>query len=818
MAPLPDAHHHHSTTKKSQKSFKSRHSTKSALKESSKGKVNREEKGHRRSTHQQLMSKLDRRNQVRQKQNNKHHENLKATSIFAGRDGAPRIVAVIPLTGDGDVVAAVRSLNASVDSEGVAFSSELLQVNVDRFKQKLEYILVRKELVAALDACRIADFVVLILSAQEEVDESGELMIKAIESQGVSNVLTVVQGLEAIEPPKRRPQVVASLKSFITHYLPTQEKIHSLNSRQECSNIVRSLCTTTPKGIKWREDRSWMLVEDVSWPNEMDTLLSDSANGPVLTGIVRGRALKADRLFHVGDWGDFQIGKITTAKPSFRNKGQDSAMAIDLEPEEDILERPTDDQDDLAELAPDEALITDADQASDMEVIPKKKGVLLDDHHYFSDDETHLPEAPKRLPKGTSSYQAAWYIGDISDSGSDYDSDVDVDDDGDVSMNPPALPQDGTEGLEQGHRREPTETAPSDYPQSEMFLDPSPEDEAEQLAAYRSRRHNDAEDDLEFPDEIELHPNVLARERLARYRGLKSLRTSQWETDEDRAHEPSDWQRLLKVADYKRASGQVVREALVGGVQPGKRVKVHLRNVPLSLRNIHPPSQPLTAFSLHRHEHKRAVVNYSITLSSDYPSPIKSKEDIIMQCGPRRFIINPLFSQTGNTPNNVHKFDRFLHPGRTAMATFIAPLTWGPVPTLFFQATSANVDKMTTDTAQNPQLELIGTGTSQAPDHSRVIAKRVILTGHPYKIHKKLVTVRYMFFNTEDVAWFKALQLWTRRGRSGYIKESLGTHGYFKATFDSKINPQDAVGVSLYKRVFPRPARDWNMAVGLGSS
>ncbi|KAI9706338.1 MAG: hypothetical protein M1836_003343 [Candelina mexicana] len=816
MAPLPDGHHHHSTTKTSQKSFKSRHSTKSALKESSKGKVDREEKGHRRSTHQQLMSKLDRRNQARQKQNNKHHENLKATSIFAGRDGAPRIVAVIPLTGDGDVEAAVRSLNASVDSEGVALSPELLQVNVDRFKQKFEYVLVRKELVAALDACRIADFVVLILSAQEEVDESGEVMIKVIESQGVSNVLTVVQGLEAIEPPKRRPQVVASLKSFITHYFPTQEKVHSLDSRQECSNIVRSLCTTTPKGIKWREDRSWMLVEDVSWPTDMDTLLSDSANGLVLTGVVRGRALKADRLLHVGDWGDFQIGKITTAKPSFRNKGQDSAMAIDLEPEEDILERPTDDQDDLAELAPDEELMTDADHASDMEVIPKRRGVLLDDHHYFSDDETHLPKAPKRLPKGTSSYQAAWYIGDISDSGSDYDSGVD--DDGDISMNPPALPQDGTEGLEQSHRREPTETAPSDYPQSEMFLDPSPEDEAEQLAAYRSRRHNDAEDDLEFPDEIELHPNVLARERLARYRGLKSLRTSQWETDEDRAHEPSDWQRLLKVADYKRARGQVVREALVGGIQPGKRVKVHLRNVPLSLRNIQSSSQPLTAFSLHRHEHKRAVVNYSITLSSDYPSPIKSKEDIIMQCGPRRFTINPLFSQTGNTRNNVHKFDRFLHPGRTAMATFIAPLTWGPVPTLFFKATSANVDKMATDTAQNPQFQLIGTGTSQAPDHSRVIAKRVILTGHPYKIHKKLVTVRYMFFNTEDVAWFKALQLWTRRGRSGYIKESLGTHGYFKATFDSKINPQDAVGVSLYKRVFPRPARDWSTAVGLGSS
>lgn len=66
-----------------------------------------------------------------------------------------------------------------------------------------------------------------------------------------------------------------------------------------------------------------------------------------------------------------------------------------------------------------------------------------------------------------------------------------------------------------------------------------------------------------------------------------------------------------------------------------------------------------------------------------------------------------------------------------------------------------------------------------------------------------------MFFNKEDIKWFKALQLWTKRGRSGFIKESLGTHGYFKATFDSRINPQDAVGVSLYKRCWPRQANAW---------
>ncbi len=190
-----------------------------------------------------------------------------------------------------------------------------------------------------------------------------------------------------------------------------------------------------------------------------------------------------------------------------------------------------------------------------------------------------------------------------------------------------------------------------------------------------------------------------------------------------------------------------------------------------------------------------------------------------MQIGHRRLVINPIFSASGQTPNDVHKFDRFLHPGHTAMASFIGPMTWGAVPVLVFRQTekdgsdgvpslidSSGITQPPSGITQT-RLRLIGSATTVPPSTTRVVAKRVILTGHPFKIHKRLVTVRYMFFNREDVLWFAALPLWTKRGRQGFIKEPLGTHGYFKATFDGKINPMDAVGVSLYKRVWPRPAK-----------
>ncbi|KAF2463481.1 DUF663-domain-containing protein [Lindgomyces ingoldianus] len=780
MAPMVAPHHHRSTTKQTQKAFKSRHATKSSLKEQSKGKVESFERGSRKTPHQQVMSKLDRRNRAKQLRLTKDQEHAKATNIFAGRDGAPRVVAVIPLCGHVSTAAAVRSLNASLDVEEEVPQAGWVRTEVERFKQKLQYLVVKKELLASLDACRVADFVIFVLSCEEEVDQ---------------------EGLDAIEPPKRRPQVVASLKSYITHWLPSTERVFSLDSRQEASNLVRSLCTTTTKGIRWRDQRSYMFIEDIAWPGGKSAVTSEGTGEVVLTGVVRGQGLKADRLVQVGDWGDFQVGKITAAPLESRRRAKGDAMMVDAE-QNVVLDTPTEQQDDLAELAPEETIMDNVTNYAASVAPSERRGVLLDDHHYFSDEETMVnPSRPKRLPKGTSKYQSAWFIDDVSDSGSDLE---DFEEEFPQHMrNETFDPADGLEGLDLNGRA-PTEAGPSEYPQSEMFLDPSPDQEVEEIAAYRKTRKTEADEDLEFPDEIELHPNVAARERLIRYRGLKSLKTSIWETDEDKPYEPEDWARLLEISDYKKTATRIVREAWAGGVTPGTRVNIYLRGVPLSFQQSQ--SRPVALYSLLRHEHKRTACNYSILLSSEYPSPIKSKTEIIVQCGPRRMVINPLFSQAGNTPNDVHKFDRYLHPGRSAIASFTGPLTWGSVPVLYFQRVSVEDSNVIPSTST---LQLIATGTSLPPSLNRVIAKRIILTGHPLKINKRVVTVRYMFFDDKDVKWFKSLPLWTRRGRSGFIKESLGTHGYFKATFDGKINPMDAVAVSLYKRVWPRPAKAW---------
>ncbi|MCO5562342.1 hypothetical protein L7F22_015968 [Adiantum nelumboides] len=656
-----------------------------------------------------------------------------------------------------------------------------------------------------------------------------------------------------------------SLLSFAKYFAPEVEKVYSLDEKSEKSSLIRTIATSTPRRIAWRDFRSWLVGEGGSWEandhqgsnadEEMETSNGhgEEKKGTLkIQGWIRGNNLSSNRLVHIPDFGDFQVDQIRF-KPILDEKsirrfeklrekraqeeekkrnGEEikEVEMVDADSSSNLngTESEVGEEETPRDLLPDDLLDSRDEEFADDLVSENEVDDLANEQTWPTEEEMkgHLnfsrdgedeldqdskdmppPAAPGTTPfkiekngKGKSKgkgegilsdkYKAAWIV----ESDDEHQDDEDNLDDDIIQEEQDAEMIDKEPELEESGIISGDEEVAT-----EMGFDEDEEEYQLALKAYseeRARLKSERED-LNFPDEVDTPLTISARKRFERYRGLKSFRTSPWIL-----------MKIYLLIIQRFFNLMIGREVWIkdAPLSMARRAGVEGSKNDSDVNDL----VPFTLFGLMRHEHKKSVLNFTCTRNTEYEGTVKSKDPLILSLGPRRFKINPIFSQhtrsTGS--NNVHKFERFLRPGvgSISVCSIFAPVTFGsPSAVLFKERTLEGVngyDQRGVGARQMPYL--VGSGNLLSAEPTRINAKRIVLTGHPFKVHKKTATIRFMFFNPEDVRYFQPVTLHTKYGRTGHIKDSLGTHGYFKAHFDGPINQMDTIMLTLYKRVFPK--------------
>ncbi|EDV39958.1 uncharacterized protein Dana_GF10278 [Drosophila ananassae] len=762
-----------------------RHRSKGAIDNALKGKVGIQAVSHK---HKQQQRKEQRRNQLNQLRRNKREEVLEQKRKLGGQNTAPFLVCVLPMHEQIDPKSALEILQ-SCDSDLVVENSPsgIVYINMPRFKQRFAFVsppVGRGNELIALDYLKVCDTTLLLTSAafgdDEIFDRWGQRVFNMISAQGIPTPVVALMDLESINP-KRRPAAKQAAQKFISKLLP-EEKIMQLDTSSEGLNVMRRIGGQKKRILHNVANRPHLFGDIVEFKPSSDP--NEDLGTLEITGFLRGQSLNVNGLVHIPGLGDFQVGQVVAPPDPYKlDKSRDG---------ENVEVRLLDRSDPQKRTSLQSENIPDPMDAE--QTWPTEEEIAA------SQQETKKMKLVKRVPKGYSEYQAAWIpdVEEVEDGDTKGDDDMSDDDDDDDEED-----EDDEDFMSCDNKSFEDECEKRDSDTEEYLDSVSVASEAaindekyDQQMDFQEERETlqklqQARTDQLWPDEVDTPLDVPAHERFQKYRGLESFRTSPWDAKENL---PADYARIYQFKNFDRTKRRILTEAKeFEGVLPGFYITLHVINVPASRWNAFKSAQlmdNIIVYGMLPHEHQMCVMNVVLQRIPDSEVPLKSKEQLIIQCGYRRFVVNPIYSQ--HTNGDKHKFERYFRPYETVCATFYAPIQFPPAAILAFKV---NPDST---------LALVARGRLLSCNPDRIVLKRVVLSGHPMRINRKSATIRYMFFYKEDVEYFKPVKIRTKCGRLGHIKESLGTHGHMKCYFDGQLRSYDTAFMYLYKRVFPK--------------
>ncbi|XP_035217996.1 pre-rRNA-processing protein TSR1 homolog, partial [Stegodyphus dumicola] len=698
------------------------------------------------------LNRIDRKNKLSQIRKAKREEVVMQKRGLGGVNSPPILTVILPLNDTIDAEKFLDDMKNCDDDNLLVINNKFghCHVSSSRLKQRFTFLIPNtKDLISVMDAMKVADVLVLIHSS-DPPDDNKNMLLSVIIAHALPTTIHVVQGLEKLNPKKKAECRKHILKTLEKRF--PDEKLHSADTKQEFQLLLRQIGCQKQRPVAFRDARFHLLAENIEYDPTLD-------NGTLkVSGYVRGKPLNVNGLVHIPGWGDFQMSQVDYENDPhpFANKAKPGVH-------KDV------------EMASDNVLFSNKPNPSEQESLQSE--VIPDpmegEQTWPTEEELNAAmltpkKKVKKVAEGTSDYQASWILNSDDDDASESSEDESYDEDQSGSEAVGDVEMDDVESV--------PELKDENY-DKQLDLD----EEKKMLVRFKEERLNQM-----FPDELDTPIDISARVRFQRYRGLESFKKSVWDPLENL---PPDYSRIYMFGSFKQTKKKVLTEEKEGAM-PGLYVTMHIINVPQSLYE-NTEKSPFVVYGLLPHEQKMSVVNVIIRKQTSCQTPVKSKDTLIFHVGYRRFTCQPIFSEH-NHIGDKFKYERFLPHDEPAVASFYAPVIFPPASVTVFRQ------------CQDGSHELIATGSVLDANPKRIIIKRIVLSGHPFKIFKRSAVVRYMFFNKEDINWFKKIKLRTKCGNIGNIIQSLGSHGHMKCVFEKQLQSQDVVLMYLYKRIFPK--------------
>jgi len=559
---------------------------------------------------------------------------------------------------------------------------------------------------AAVDLAKVCDVFLFIVRVdnlhhgEELIDAHGYNVLSALKAVGCPEMLCCLQGTENLTGKKlieARQYAQRQLESAIGTDIKIVE-----SSRPEL--LCRQLCNTTPRVVAWKSSRSFMLGDNikVSTSTTVDKveMVADNSHTAQICGYLRGKPLPINSLVHIPGVGTCRVDRIAAADEPFpgsarnrkRAKGEMNVSDNGDDGQGEFLVADPSRQDPLSmEAVPDgisgeQTWPTEEEMDAAMKVMDEGAG-------------RHRRNVPRSIPEGMSSYQADWFV----------DEDGGWDEDEELNGKSEKKDFNGSSQLQE----EDLQTGP--------FVDDGAleeEDESFTMAgsmidapftagkgqAEKQRLRALANNDLQFPDEMDTPDDRAARERFARYRALQSFRSSPWHPKENL---PREYSRIFQFENFSgvqrrmlaapKAAEMILEKAkrdmppghkypfsfslsndAVSGTQnnmatdraedaetseelvyAGQYVQLVVSGLSSEMSRRLSDLKHVAIFALHRHENRLSVLHFNIRRVSGYDDIIKSKDELIFHAGFRTFSCNPIFSEA-NLNCDKHKLERFL--------------------------------------------------------------------------------------------------------------------------------------------------------------